>query len=312
MRIWTSAGAWIWGLAAVLAIAGLPLGHCARAEDATAAASAPSAERGAYVLAAAGCVECHTDKKNKGALLSGGRALATPFGIFFSPNITPDPATGIGKWSERDFRRAIHDGVGPKGAHFYPVFPYSSFTLMTDADIADLFAYLKTVPAVNRPNTPHKVEFPYNVRVLMVVWNWLYLKRGPYEPNPEKSAAWNRGAYLVQALGHCGECHTPRTRLGALDGDMALAGTEDGPDGDHVPNLTPDKETGIGKWAIEDITFALQTGLTPGGDSLGASMGEVVNESTGKLSADDRMAIAVYLQSLPPIHHRVAKSKPKS
>jgi mono/diheme cytochrome c family protein len=305
-------GAWICGLAVALSAARALPGHCAEAEVAAAESAAPSAERGAYVLAAAGCVECHTDKKNKGARLSGGRALSTPFGTYYSPNITPDPVTGIGKWSEMDFRRALREGVGPKGAHFYPVFPYPSFTGMTDADIVDLFAYLQTVPAVTRANTPHKVAFPYNFRALMVVWNWLYLKRGPYEPDPGKSAAWNRGAYLVQALGHCGECHTPRTRLGALDTDMTLAGTEDGPDGDHVPNLTPDKETGIGKWSIEDITFALQTGLTPGGDSLGASMGEVVDESTGKLSADDRAAIAAYLQSLPPIHHRVSKSKPKS
>ncbi|HYB10683.1 MAG TPA: cytochrome c [Alphaproteobacteria bacterium] len=312
VRILSRAGAPNRGFAAAVVVACALYGHFAQAEDTGTAGAAPSAGRGAYILAAAGCAECHTDKKNNGPFLSGGRALATPFGIFYSPNITPDPATGIGKWSEADFRRAIRSGVGPKGAHFYPVFPYPSFTFMTDPDIADLFAYLKTVPAVTRPNVPHKVGFPYNVRVLMVVWNWLYLKRGPYEPNPEKSAEWNRGAYLVQALGHCGECHTPRTRLGALDREMTLAGTDDGPDGDHVPNLTPDKETGIGKWALEDITFALQTGLTPGGDSLGASMGGVVNESTSKLSPEDRMAIAIYLRSLPPIQHRVSKSKPKS
>jgi mono/diheme cytochrome c family protein len=270
---------------------------------------APSIQRGAYILAAAGCVECHTRKG--GSMLAGGRSLKTPFGIFFSPNITPDPAYGIGRWSEADFRRALRDGVGPDGTHYFPVFPYPSFTKMTDEDIADLFAYLKTVPPAAEPDKPHDIRFPFDFRPLMVVWNWLYLKRGPLAADPGRSAQLNRGAYLVEALGHCGECHTPRNSLGALDWDMPLTGTETGPDGDPVPNLTPDKDTGLGKWSDKDITYLLETGFKPDGDNVGGTMGEVVDASTSKLTADDRVAIAAYLKSIRPIRHLVTKPKTK-
>ncbi len=266
--------------------------------------------RGAYIFAAAGCAECHTAKGGK--LLAGGRALKTPFGTFYSPNITPDSVNGIGRWSAADFRRALREGRGPDGTHYFPVFPYPSFTGMTDEDIAALWAYIKTVPPVAQPNKPHAVRFPFGFRPLMAVWNRLFLKRGPFKPDPAKSAELNRGAYLVNALGHCGECHTPRNRLGNLDLDEALSGTAQGPEGDPVPNITPDQATGIGKWSAADIAYLLETGLKPDGDSVGDGMGEVVEASTSKLTDADRKAIAAYLKSLPPIRHAVAKPKAKS
>lgn len=272
---------------------------------------ATAVERGAYILAAAGCVECHTEKK--GVALAGGRALKTPFGTFYSPNITPDPEHGIGKWKAADFERALREGVGPDGTHYFPAFPYPSFTGMTDQDIADLFAYLKTIPPSSKANKPHDISFPFNIRMLMVGWNALYLKTGPFKPDPKLSPQLNRGTYLVRALGHCGECHTPRNALGALDWDMPLAGNENGPEGGAVPNLTPDKETGIGKWAPIDITYLLENGQKPDGDEVGSGMSAVVRTSTSKLTAADRAAIAAYLKSLPPIHHVVKKAtKPQS
>jgi len=296
-------------IAIVLASVGFLLVHHLLAGAATESPTPESAERGGYIFTAAGCVECHTDKKRGGAVLAGGRALATPFGTFYSPNITPDPTNGIGSWTKAQFHHAIRDGVGPHGRHYFPVFPYPSFTNMTDQDIADLFAYLKTVPAAAQRNKPHEIDFPFGIRTSMVVWNWLYLQRGPFEPDPSRPAEWNRGAYLVNALGHCGECHTPRNRLGALDLDMALAGSEKGPDGHSVPNLTPDRDTGLGKWSAKEIAYLLETGFKPNGDVVGASMGEVVDTSTSKLTDADRMAIATYLQSLPPIRHQIKKSK---
>ncbi len=274
--------------------------------------NAASVERGAYVFAAAGCAECHTDKKGHGKPLAGGRALKTPFGTFYSPNITPDPQYGIGRWSDADFRRALREGIGPNGTHYFPVFPYPSFTNMTDADIRDLRAYLVTLRPVAQPNKPHQIKFPFGFRPLMAVWNRLYLARGPFRPDPARSAAWNRGAYLVQALGHCGECHTPRDALGALDWDRPLSGTERGPEGNTVPNITPDKETGIGDWSERDIAYLLETGFKPDGDVVADGMSEVVDDSTSRLGPEDRAAIAQYLKSLAPILHKVRKAKSAS
>lgn len=268
--------------------------------------AAPSAPRGAYVFAASGCVECHTRKG--GAFLAGGRALKTPFGTYYSPNITPDPTYGIGRWREEDFLRALRTGIGPDGTHYFPVFPYPSFTNMTDADMRDLYAYLRTIPAVAEPNRRHEVAFPFNIRLIMLGWNRLFLKTGPFRPDPKASSEINRGAYLVTALGHCGECHTERGRLGNLDLGMWLAGTAHGPEGGPVPNLTPDAATGLGKWSAKDIVFLLETGQKPDGDNVGDGMADVVELGTGKLNPEDRGAIAAYLLSLPPIPHQVRKS----
>ena len=259
-----------------------------------------SVSRGAYIFNAAGCLGCHTDEKGGGRLLAGGRALATPFGTFYTPNITPDPVNGIGRWSDADFVRALREGLRPDGAHLFPAFPYASYTRMTDRDLLDLKAYLFSRPAVAAPNRPHDLTPPFSWRFLVPVWQWLYLTPGPVPDDPARPPAWNRGRYLVDALGHCAECHSPRTLLGGLDSDRYLAGNPDGPDGDKVPGITGGKgKGGIGGWSDGDLTLFLETGLTPEGDVAGGAMGEVVRNTTSKLTADDRAAIVTYLRTVP-------------
>lgn len=265
-------------------------------------------ERGAYIFAAADCGACHTNVKEKGPLLAGGRPLGTPFGVFYSPNITPDPQTGIGRWSDADFVRALREGVSPDGAHYFPAFPYPSFTRMTEQDMLDLKAYVFSLPAVVQPNRPHEIDFPFGWRFSVWFWKQLNFTAGPFVPDPAQSAEWNRGAYLAEALAHCGECHTPRGWLGGLDMSAAYAGTTDGPDGETVPNITPDSETGIGTWSATDVVRLLRTGQLPDGDFVGSVMGEVVDNGTSKLTDADRAAIATYLASLPPIANREAKA----
>lgn len=260
----------------------------------------PAVERGRYVFQAAGCLGCHTDKKGGGAPLAGGRALVTPFGTFYSPNITPDPATGIGAWRPADLARALRHGESPDGDPYYPAFPYTSYAGMTDRDIADLYAYLMAQPAVARQNRAHELDFPYNLRFTLGIWQALYHDAAAFQPDPAKDAAWNRGAYLVRHLGHCGECHSPRGFLGAVDAAQELAGNPAGPEGGKVPNLTPGPG-GLGDWSESDIAYALKIGITPDGDFLGESMGEVIENSTGKLTDEDLAAIASYLKSLPPL-----------
>src|SRR5207302_5143209 len=172
--------------------------------------------RGAYIFAAADCTGCHTDAKNEGKPLAGGRALATPFGTFYAPNITPDKVYGIGKWSLDDFRRALRDGVAPGGYAYFPVFPYPAFSGMTDQDIADLWAFLQTREPVAQANKPHAVAPPFGWRFLLPGWQTLFFAKGPLEPVAGRDAAWNRGYYLAGAVAHCGECHTPRNFLGGL------------------------------------------------------------------------------------------------
>jgi len=257
-------------------------------------------QRGAYIFNAAGCLGCHTDEKGGGQPLASGRALATPFGTFHTPNITPDPVNGIGRWSDADFIRALREGVRPDGAALFPAFPYASYTRMTDRDLLDLKAYLFSRPAVAAPNKPHDLTPPFSWRFLLPVWQWMYLTPGPPPDDPAKPPAWNRGRYLVDALGHCAECHSPRTLLGGLDSDRYLAGNPDGPDGDKVPGITGAKgKGGIGAWSDGDLTLLLETGLTPDGDVVGGAMGEVVRNTTSKLTADDRAAIAAYLKTVP-------------
>ncbi len=263
------------------------------------------ASKGAYLFAAGGCAGCHTDEKAGGQLIAGGRELKTPFGSFFGPNITAHPVAGIGRWSDADFVRALRQGRRPDGAHFFPVFPYPSFTKITDRDLLDLKAYIFSLPVSDRPNRPHDVAFPFNVRLLQFGWKLLFFEQGEFKPDPAKSAEINRGAYLVEALGHCGECHTPRNALGGLDRSKAFAGERNAPGGGKVPNITPDPETGIGKWSNGDIEELLSSGMTPDGDSVGGEMGEVVRNSTSKLNAEDRKAIVAYLRQLRPVSNRV-------
>lgn len=257
-------------------------------------------ERGAYVLRMGGCASCHTDEPDGSPQLAGGRALPTPFGTFYTSNITPDPEHGIGGWSTGEFVQAMTEGISPGGQHYFPAFPYTSYTRMSERDLIDLKAHLDTVAPVARAVPPHELDFPFGFRPLLGGWKLLFFDDGTFQGDPSRSAGWNRGAYLVRGPSHCGECHTPRNALGARDGARFLAGTRDGPEGKPVPNITP-SEDGIGGWSETDIVFALQTGILPDGDVIGGAMGEVIDDSTSKLERADLEAIAEYLLSIEPL-----------
>jgi len=261
--------------------------------------------RGAYVAKAAGCVSCHTDFEAGRAPYAGGRAIKTPFGTFYSPNITPDEETGIGAWSDEDFVRAMRDGVSPSGQHYFPVFPYPAYTRLTEIDILDLKAFLFSVEPVAFRVPDHEVRFPFNLRFGQFFWKQLYFERGPETDDPDRSATWNRGRYLVRAAAHCGECHTPRSVLGGLNEDLYLAGTPDGPEGERAPNITPDVATGIGSWTRSDIVNLLQTGFKPDFDNVQGTMDEAIQHGLKDLTPDDLEAIAVYLKAIPAISNRV-------
>jgi mono/diheme cytochrome c family protein len=250
------------------------------------------AKRGQYLAAAGGCLGCHTEEKDKATPYAGGRALKTPFGTFYGPNITPHKQAGIGAWSEADFRRAMREGRRPDGAHYFPAFPYPSFTLINDADLRDLWAYLRSLPPSDRASQPHDLGFLYRWRFPLWGWKWLFFTPGPFAADPQASAA-NRGAYLVRALGHCGECHTPRNFLGGPKKDRFLAGEKD-----VAPNLTP---TRLKKWSDGDLKSFLTTGLTSDGDVPAKEMGEVIANTTSKLSPQDLDAMLAFLRALPPL-----------
>jgi mono/diheme cytochrome c family protein len=255
-------------------------------------------KRGEYLSKAAGCVGCHTKDKKGATPYAGGRALKTPFGTFYGPNITPHPQAGIGKWTEANFVQAIRHGKRPDGANYFPAFPFPSFTGITDADLRDLWAYLRTLPASARQSRPHDVGFPYNVRFLVTFWRWLYFTAGPFSPDPNLSNIQARGSYLTTALGHCGECHTPRNFMGGPQRDRLLAGGK-GPEGKDIPNLTPAalKEN----WNDKDLADFLSSGRTPDGDVPAEPMGEVIRNTTGQLTATDLAAMVAYLRTLPAI-----------
>lgn len=256
---------------------------------------------GAYVFHAAGCHGCHTAKD--GVALAGGRALETPFGTFFSPNITPDVEHGIGAWSLQEFRRALREGVGPDGTTYYPAFPYDNFTRMSDADIAALYGYLMAQPASDNAPPEHDLSFPFSMRSLLVVWRALYFEAGP-RPDDGLDPVLARGRYLADALTHCGACHTPRTLLGGPDDERYLAGNADGAEGDKVPNITPDKATGIGDWSEGDLLFLLKAGMMPDGDVVSGSMAEVVQESTRHYTDADIAALIAWLGSVPAVENK--------
>jgi len=272
--------------------------------SAGAAAEEDTVQRGEYLVHAGGCVSCHTP--GGGEKLAGGRPLATPFGTFYSPNITPEAETGIGRWTDAQFLLALREGVRPDGANYFPVFPYPSFTRITDSDALAIKAYLFSLPAVRRQNRPHDVPFPFSWRFLQTGWKLLFFVRGPFDPEPERSAAYNRGAYLVTALAHCGECHTPRNFLGALRSGQWLAGTPDGPEGHLVPNITPDPDTGIGKWEKNEIVELLRTGTTPEQSKVKGTMRETIEDGLKYLNDGDLEAISGYLLAQAPIIHEVA------
>jgi mono/diheme cytochrome c family protein len=272
----------------------------------TQAAEGP-VERGAYLLKAGGCVSCHTDAKNKGERLAGGRALKTPFGTYYSPNITPDKETGIGKWSDADFLAALRRGIRPDGSHYFPVFPYTTYTRIGDADALAIKAYLFSLPPVSRRAPPHNVSAPFGWRWTMAPWKWLFFDEGRFEADPNADDQVNRGAYLVEALAHCGECHTQRNLAGAVDRGMWLAGTKDGPDGGPAPNITPEPETGIGKWSESDIVTLLKDGVKPDFDDVQGAMEEAIRDGLHDLSDADLTAIARYLKTRPPIRNKVGR-----
>ncbi|MBC8159331.1 MAG: cytochrome c [Alphaproteobacteria bacterium] len=254
----------------------------------------------------AGCAACHTDEAGKGPPLAGGRQLKTPFGDFFSPNITPHIQTGIGSWTDKDFIAALRRGVAPDGSHYFPAFPYPSYTAMTARDMRDIKAYLFSLPPIQRVNKPHNLTPPFGWRFLVSFWKLLFFDPGPFQPEAKKSESWNRGAYLAIALGHCGECHTPRNPLGAVDQAMLMAGTREGPEGGTVPNITPHPETGIGEWSEDDLDTFLSMGMLPDGDFVGGQMADVVLAGTSRLTPADRKALIEFLRTLPATQNNVA------
>jgi mono/diheme cytochrome c family protein len=267
------------------------------AASALSAADPDLAAKGQQVFNIGGCTNCHTAKG--GELLAGGDPLVTPFGTFHPPNITPDRETGIGGWSEADFIRAMREGRAPDGGAYYPAFPYTSYTRMSDEDLVALKAYLDTVPPVSQAAPPHELSFPYNQRWAIGLWQAAFFTPERFQPDQARDSAWNRGAYLVLGPGHCAECHSPRNSLGVLDWDRAFAGGDLGGPKGKVPNITSNPDDGIGKWSEGDLTTALSLGMLPNGDFLGGEMGKIVANGTGKLPPEDLRAIVAYLKSLP-------------
>jgi mono/diheme cytochrome c family protein len=274
----------------------------------------PDLANGETMFYAGGCASCHAapasgkcddpkaaDKK----VLAGGRCLITPFGTFYVPNISPDPESGIGGWSDLDFVNAMTRGVSPSGQHYYPAFPYTSYQHMRFDDLLDLKAFLDTLPAVKSSVPGHELALPFRLRRGLGLWKLLYLDGKPFAPPPGASDQVARGAYLVEGPGHCGECHTPRDMLGGPVAGAKLSGAP-APEGKgYIPNITPD-DTGIGKWSADEIAEALATGFTPSFDSFGGAM-VAVQENMAKLPAADRAAIAAYLKSIPPVASKPRK-----
>ncbi len=240
---------------------------------------------------------CHTEDKPDAVAYAGGRALKTPFGTFYGPNITPHPQAGIGRWTEEDFLRAMRHGERPDGSNYFPAFPYPSFTRIADSDLRDLWAYLRTLAPSSRASQAHDLRFPFGWRLPVTVWKWLFFSPGPFVPAGGATEVVNRGAYLVQALGHCGECHTPRNFLGGPKPERHLAGGKN-PEGKRVPNLTPAR---LKNWNDAELKEFLLTGLTPDGDAADKTMDEVIRNTTSRLTAADLAAVISYLRSLPPL-----------
>ncbi|MEN9868867.1 MAG: hypothetical protein RL748_4457 [Pseudomonadota bacterium] len=274
-----------------------PSANAASATSSTRLASDPQqVARGAYLARAGNCVACHSVRGMPA--YSGGRAIATPFGEVIAPNITPDPSTGIGNWSQADFWRAMHHGKGKDGRMLYPAFPYPNYTKVTRADADALFAYLQSLAPVNNPRQPHRLRFPYNQQVMLASWRALYFRPGEFQPDPKQSTQYNRGAYLVQGLGHCNACHTSRNLLGASDSAVDLAGGMIPVLNWYAPSLTSDKEAGLGSWQAADIHALLKTGVAPQSAVFGP-MAEVVAQSLQHLDDADIHAMAAYLKALP-------------
>jgi len=286
--------AMLFGLATVAVIAA-PL--LARGENSATANPSTSSlvAKGEYLARAGDCIACHT--MPEGMLFAGGRPMPTPFGTLYTSNITPDPETGIGKWNADAFYATMHTGRFPDGGLIYPAMPFGSYTKVTRKDSDAIFAYLKTVPPVKQVNRPHDLKFPYNNRSLILGWRTLFFYEGEYKPDPKQSEEWNRGAYLVEGLGHCGMCHTAINALGGSSESEAFQGGLIPMQNWYAPSLTSNKEAGLGDWSIKDITDLLKTGVSARGVVFGP-MAEVVYNSLQYLSDEDVRAMAVYLKSL--------------
>ena len=261
-------------------------------------AHTPNLANGKEMFYAGGCAACHAVPKQPDLTkLGGGLALHSAFGTFYVPNISSDKRDGIGAWSEAQFVTAMTQGVAPDGSHLYPAFPYTSYWLMRWDDLRDLFAYLKTLPAVAGRVREHDLRFPFNIRRALGLWKFLYLGAKPFVPDTAHTAQWNRGAYLAKGPGHCAECHSPRNVLGAVIPSLRFSGGPS-PDGQGgVPNITQYK---LKDWSVADIAETLDSGVTPDSDKVGGNMAEVVR-SLSQLSAADRLAIATYIKSLPSV-----------
>jgi mono/diheme cytochrome c family protein len=272
----------------------LLLPAAAQAQDADVAAP-DQITKGEYLARAGDCIACHTAPEGK--LFAGGRAMPTPFGTLYTSNITPDPETGIGKWSADDFYKTMHEGRFPDGGLLYPAMPFGSYTKVTRADSDAIFAYLRSIPAVRQADREHELSFPYNNRSLILGWRTLFFTEGEYKADASKSDQWNRGAYLVEGLGHCGMCHTAINALGGSSESKAFEGGLIPMQNWYAPSLTSNKEAGLGDWSIEEISDLLRTGVSRRGVVYGP-MAEVTYNSLQYLKPDDIKAMAVYLKSL--------------
>jgi mono/diheme cytochrome c family protein len=277
-----------WLILALLLLTWIPNAHAQDKRDDT-------LKRGEYLARAGDCIACHTAPE--GHIFAGGRAMLTPFGTLYTSNITPDTETGIGKWSVDDFYKTMHSGRFPDGGLIYPAMPFASYTKVTRADSDAIFAYLKSIPPVNQKDRPHDLRFPYDNRSLILGWRTLFFTDGEYKSNPSKSAEWNRGAYLVEGLGHCGMCHSPINALGGTSQSDAFKGGLIPMQNWYAPSLTSNREAGLGDWSIKDITDLLQTGVSVRGVVYGP-MAEVVHNSLQYLTDEDSKAMAVYLKSI--------------
>jgi mono/diheme cytochrome c family protein len=268
----------------------------------------PNLANGLVVFNAGGCTSCHAVPNQPDRLrLGGGLAIPSPFGTFYAPNISPDKTDGIGSWTEANFVTAVTRGVSPRGTHYFPAFPYTSYAHAKVADIRDLYAYLKTLAPVSGKVSDHDVPFPFNIRRNVGIWKLLFFDSRPFAPDMSRSPQWNRGAYLVNSLGHCAECHSPRNFLGGIIAGQRFAGGPN-PEGEGwVPNIT---QKGIGEWSDKDIAYFLKSGQTPDGDSAGGSMVRVIR-NTSQLSEADQAAIADYVKSLPPVEGPPRPKKPE-
>ena len=269
-------------------------------------AGEPDLANGRTMFFAGDCTSCHlSPNQDDRTRLGGGKPLPSPFGTFYPPNISPHP-DGIGGWTPAQFLRAMRGGVSPDGRHYYPAFPYTAYQRMQPADLRDLFAYLKTLPAVPGRAPDHALPFPYNLRRGLGLWKLAVLDGKVFEPDPAKPESLNRGAYLVEGAAHCAECHSARNALGMIPAERRFSGGPNPEGKGWVPNITPDK-SGLADWSKGDIAEVLSSGLTPEGDSVGSNMTEVVR-NTSQLAAADRDAIAEYIKSLPP---RVGRKGPQ-